>query len=63
MSQRIFWCSFEGLVAAVLLLVGGTEAVSALQAMAVSIGLPFAVVLLGLCVSLWIGLSKANKVL
>jgi len=62
-SQRIFWCSFEGLVAAVLLLVGGTEAVSALQAMAVSIGLPFAVVLLGLCVSLWIGLSKANKVL
>ena len=60
-SQRIFWCSFEGLVAAVLLLVGGAEALGALQAMAVSTGLPFTIVLLAMCVSLWIGLSRASK--
>ena len=62
-SQRIFWCSFEGLVAAVLLLVGGAEALGALQAMAVSTGLPFTIVLLTMCVSLWMGLSKASKAL
>ena len=60
-SQRVFWCTFEGLAAAVLLLVGGAEALSALQAMAVSTGLPFTVVLLAMRVSLWIGLSKAAK--
>jgi len=60
-SQRVFWCSFEGLVAAVLLLVGGAEAIGALQAMAVSTGLPFTIVLLAMCVSLWIGLSRASK--
>jgi BCCT family betaine/carnitine transporter len=60
-SQRVFWCVFEGLAAAVLLLVGGAEALGALQAMAVSTGLPFTVVLLAMCVSLWIGLSRAAK--
>ncbi len=60
-SQRVFWCSFEGLVAAVLLLVGGAEALGALQAMAVSTGLPFTIVLLAMCISLWIGLSRASK--
>lgn len=58
-AQRIFWCSFEGLIAIVLLLVGGSEALNALQAMAVSTGLPFTVVLLAMCVSLLIGLRKA----
>ncbi|RCW88980.1 BCCT family transporter [Paracoccus lutimaris] len=42
--QRIFWCGFEGLVAIALLLGGG---LTALQAMAVSTGLPFTIVLLG----------------
>jgi BCCT family betaine/carnitine transporter len=60
-SQRVFWCSFEGLIAAILLIIGGTEAVGALQAMSVSTGLPFAIVLLLMCVSLWMGLSKASK--
>lgn len=60
-SQRIFWCSFEGVVAATLLLVGGSEALTALQAMAVSTGFPFTIVLLAMCVSLYIGLRKAYK--
>jgi len=62
-AQRIFWCTFEGLVAITLLLVGGKEALGALQAMAVSTGLPFTFVLLAMCVSLYIGLSKASKAL
>ncbi|MDO5756541.1 MAG: BCCT family transporter [Rhodobacterales bacterium] len=44
--QRIFWCTFEGLVAIALMLGGG---LAALQAMAVSTGLPFTLVLLGAC--------------
>lgn len=42
--QRIFWCTIEGVVALALLLGGG---LGALQAMAVSTGLPFTLVLLG----------------
>jgi BCCT family betaine/carnitine transporter len=60
-SQRVFWCTFEGLVAAALLLVGGAGALTALQAMAVSTGFPFTIVLLLMCVSLLIGLNKARK--
>lgn len=41
--QRVFWASFEGLVAISLILGGGLVA---LQAMAVSTGLPFTLVLL-----------------
>ena len=41
--QRVFWCVFEGLVAIALILGGGLVA---LQAMAVSTGFPFTVVLL-----------------
>ncbi len=60
-SQRVFWATFEGLVAAVLLLVGGAEALSALQAMTVSTGLPFTLVLLAMCYSTWVGLRAASK--
>lgn len=51
--QRIFWATFEGMVAIALLLGGGLVA---LQAMAVSTGLPFAIVLLGAALSLIKGL-------
>jgi len=61
-AQRVFWCVFEGLVAATLLLVGGKESLTALQAMAVSTGFPFTIVLLVMCVSLYMGLRKVvNK--
>ena len=60
-AQRVFWCVFEGLVAAALLLVGGAEGLKALQAMAVSTGFPFTIVLLGMCVSLFIGLRSTLK--
>ena len=60
-AQRVFWCIFEGVVAATLLLVGGSEALGALQAMTVSTGLPFTLILLAMCWSLWIGLNRARK--
>ncbi len=60
-AQRVFWCSFEGLVAITLLLVGGSEALSALQAMTVSTGLPFTMILLAMCYSTWVGISKESK--
>lgn len=54
--QRIFWASIEGAIAAALLWIGGTEAIQALQAGAISTGLPFTIVLLLMCVSLVMGL-------
>lgn len=56
--QRVFWCTFEGLVAIVLLLGGG---LTALQAMAVSTGLPFALVLLVACISIVKGLLSEPR--
>lgn len=47
--QRIYWATTEGVVAAVLLVGGG---LSALQTAAISVGLPFAVLLLMMIVSL-----------
>ena len=58
MPQRIFWCSFEGLVAIALLLGGG---LTALQAMAVSTGLPFTLVLLGACWAIVKGLISERR--
>ncbi|NHF73393.1 BCCT family transporter [Paracoccus xiamenensis] len=56
--QRIFWCSFEGLVAIALLLSGG---LTALQAMAVSTGFPFTIVLLGACWAIVKGLMGEKR--
>ncbi|MGF1718078.1 BCCT family transporter [Photobacterium chitinilyticum] len=54
--QRIFWATIEGAIAAVLLWVGGTEAIQALQAGAISTALPFTIILLTMCVSLLMGM-------
>ncbi len=62
-SQRVFWVIIEGLLAAVLLSLGGTASLDALQAGAVSSGLPFTIVLLLICVSLWMGLSHERKLM
>ena len=60
-QQRVFWAITEGIVAIVLLLVGGKAALEALQAMTVSAGLPFTIVLLVMCVSIWLGLRSEIK--
>jgi BCCT family betaine/carnitine transporter len=59
--QRIFWASTEGAIAAALLWIGGTEAIEALQAGAISTGLPFTFVLLAMCVSLVMGLRTEPR--
>lgn len=56
--QRVFWCMFEGLVAIALILGGGLVA---LQAMAVSTGLPFALVLLMSTVAVIKGLATEPR--
>lgn len=61
--QRVFWATMEGLVAAMLLYGGGAQALQALQAGAISAGLPFTVILLVCCISLWKGLSEDHKAL
>ena len=56
--QRVFWCTIEGVIAIALLLGGGLVA---LQAMAVSTGLPFTIVLLVGCVSIVKGLMSEPR--
>ncbi|MCV2880951.1 BCCT family transporter [Actibacterium sp. XHP0104] len=56
--QRVFWCTFEGAVAIVLLIGGG---LGALQAMVISTGLPFTVVLLLMCWAIYSGLRSEPR--
>ncbi|QDY68645.1 BCCT family transporter [Qingshengfaniella alkalisoli] len=56
--QRVFWAIFEGLVAIALLLGGG---LGALQAMAVSTGFPFAILLLLACWAIVKGLAAEPR--
>jgi BCCT family betaine/carnitine transporter len=56
--QRIFWATVEGAIAAVMLWVGGKEALQALQSGVVATALPFTFVLLLMCVSLVKGLNS-----
>jgi len=57
-SQRIFWCIFEGAVAIVLLIGGG---LAALQSAVISTGLPFTLVLLVMCYAIWRGLAAEKR--
>lgn len=57
-SQRVFWAVLEGVLAIALLLGGG---LIALQAMAVSTGLPFTVVLLAGCIAIVKGLMSEPR--
>ena len=56
--QRVFWTIFAGLVAIALMLSGG---LTALQAMAVSTGFPFALVLLVACLAIFKGLLSEPR--
>ena len=56
--QRVFWCVLEGLVAIALLLGGGLVAA---QAATLAAGLPFVLVLVALCCSIWKGLRETTR--
>lgn len=55
--QRVFWAVTEGLCAAALLLGGG---LTALQSASIATGLPFTIVLLIMCYSLYRGLQEEH---
>lgn len=54
-QQRVFWCLSTGMVAITLLMGGG---MASLQALTIAVGLPFCVVLLLMCASLYKGLHE-----
>jgi BCCT family betaine/carnitine transporter len=55
--QRIFWAAMVGVIAAALLFGGGGDALGALQAAAITVGLPFTLVLLVMCAGVYMGLA------
>jgi len=60
-QQRLFWAVMEGVVAAVLLTAGsatGGDALGALQTSAITSGLPFCIVLLIMCYTLYKSMSQ-----
>jgi len=58
MATRIFWAVLTGVIAAVLLVVGG---LGALQTAAIATALPFTIVMVLMCVSLVSGLSAEQR--
>ncbi|UPM44189.1 BCCT family transporter [Halocatena salina] len=58
--QRIFWATVEGGVAALLLYGGG---LNALQTAAIATGFPFAIVLIVMCYTLYLGLDNEYELL
>jgi choline/glycine/proline betaine transport protein len=54
-NQRIFWAITEGVIASVLLLAGG---LNALQTAAIASGLPLALIITGMCFALFKELNK-----
>ena len=62
-GQRVFWATMIGLIAGSLLFVGGEAALSALQAGAITTGLPFTLVLLAMCFTLYRGLNQERHLL
>ena len=62
-AQRVFWVVMEGAIAAALIFGGGADALGAIQATAVSAGLPFTVILLVMTWGLLKGLTHERKLL
>ena len=58
LPQRVFWCVFSGLIAITLIVGGGLKA---LQAATITMGLPFTLVLVIMCVAIWLGLKQERK--
>ncbi len=59
--QRLFWALLEGLLAATLLLIGGEMALMALQTAVISAGLPLAIILMVMSVSLVKGIRETHE--
>lgn len=57
--QRVFWACTQGIVAGMLLIIGGTEILDVLQTAIISTGLPFAILLSVMAIVLVLEVKKA----
>lgn len=57
--QRIFWACMEGVLAAVLLTIGGPQILNVLQTAIITTGLPFAIILSVMAITLVLEIRKA----
>jgi len=62
-AQRVFWVVMQGAIAAVLVFGGGNDALGAMQAAAISAGLPFTAILLVMTAGLLRGLGHEHRLL
>ena len=60
-AQRVFWACMLGLTASALLYGGGTSALESLQAGTIAAALPFTIVLLICCLSLFLGMRDEPR--
>jgi betaine/carnitine transporter, BCCT family len=59
--QRVFWACMLGLTASALLYGGGADVLRSLQAGTITAALPFTVILLVCCLSLYIGMRDEHE--
>lgn len=59
--QRVFWACMLGVTASALLYGGGTDVLRSLQAGTITAALPFTVILLVCCLSLYIGMRDEHE--
>ena len=59
--QRIFWACSLGLTASALLYGGGENALQSLQAGTITAAIPFTIILLVSCVTLYLGMLDEHK--
>ncbi len=57
-KQHVFWATMTGLIAATLLVGGGAETLGALQSATIVASLPFALLMLLMCASVYLGLRS-----
>ncbi|WP_168169763.1 BCCT family transporter [Candidatus Izimaplasma bacterium ZiA1] len=60
-TQRVFWACMEGLIAASVLVLGGSNALTTLQTIIIITGLPFSIMIMLILISLIMQLRKDNK--
>ena len=58
--QRLLWALLEGITASALLVAGGREALSALQAMSIATGFIYTILICIACVALWKALKEES---
>ncbi|GGB59277.1 BCCT family transporter [Shewanella inventionis] len=61
MKQKIVWAVISALIAMVMLWIGGTDSIKALQSVTIIAALPFAIILVLACVSLVLGMFTEVK--